>query len=378
MSKLALLAQKRREEAQSRASPALSTPQHEMLQSPSSTPATDASASKPLSKLAQKMAAARAAKAEAAAKEASPLPTPSAEEPENAMELDETPGAGPSSLFLAAPRASSRPSTFFNLLTKHKHNPNFSAPSSEPTSNTSLHLPYVHDSAELDRRVQAAFGPGVESPDDIVLKARGGRAGTTAASAENGDSTAAKPKPVKAPAAPKASNAPSEASEAIKEGKAKASSQVHKTDTAGGRQPRRGSQSTRALDKPTKRTNGSSSKGEGGSQASDRPQRTKSGGSFVQPDVSQAEVSPTVTPQTRPAKPVSKAPRQPPVSTSSGTRAKAADPEQTTAQIRSKAPRQPSDAAKSAASTGSTGGEAPRGPPRAKPKTKSKVVQGPP
>lgn len=195
MSKLALLAQKRREEAQQRASPAPSTP------SKPSTPLSESEAgpSKPLSKLAQKMAAARAAKLDEVSKgnvsTSSSLPqTPL----EDSMEID-IPEQSASSLF-ALPRASCRPSPFFNLLTSVKR----ASRPPDPSSSKSLHLPYVPDEEKLESRVRDAFGPDVESPDDIVLKARGGRGG---AAGEGNDGVAVQPAkkvaPVKATVAPK-------------------------------------------------------------------------------------------------------------------------------------------------------------------------------
>ena len=65
-------------------------------------------------------------------------------------------------------------STFFDLLTT-THNR-----SALPTSTLSMHLPAAGDPDELEKRVRSAFGPDVQSPDDLVLRARQGRAGTAA------------------------------------------------------------------------------------------------------------------------------------------------------------------------------------------------------
>lgn len=179
MSKLALLAQKRREEAQARASPSAAAPSSPALSasatpSGASTPNAEAGPSKPLSKLAQKMAAARLAKLEAEAKAVTSPPASS-----DAMDIDaqgaSTSGPEPATSGLFAfPKQPKKTSPFFNLLTTKcaQHTLIDAKPS------TVAHLPYVPNEEELERRVRAAFGPDVESPDDIVLKARGGRAGT--------------------------------------------------------------------------------------------------------------------------------------------------------------------------------------------------------
>jgi len=390
MSKLALLAQKRREEAQARASPAPPGPQHDLLQpSAAATPLADTAADRPLSKLAQKMAAARAAKVEAAAKEVSPLPTPTSEEYINAMEIDATPGAGPSSLFSSTPRASCRPSTFFNLLTKPKQVFTASGPSSEPTTTTSLHLPYVHDPTELERRVQAAFGPGVDSPDDIVLKARGGRAGTTAGTAENGDGPAVKPKPVKAPAKSKAAQVSSEASKSNpSDGVGVKVADKGGVKKSGARKPLQGSQSTATLEKPVGKSSGSSgtvSKGSSASKANIRPQGIKSAaGPSVSSEGASAPPRPKAGPDTSGAQkttPTPGPPRQQSTTTADRPRPKALAQGQPLSQGKSRVPRPASDGQTvktSPVTSASNGGEGPRGPPIAKPRPKSKVVQGPP
>ena len=379
MSKLALLAQKRREEAQARASPGPATPTNEASQAVA--PATSASepASKPLSKLAQKMAAARAAKTETIAKEVPAASNAPVEEAADAMDVDETPGAGPSSLFSSAPRTSSRPSTFFSILTKPRPGSSSTAPPSEPTTSTSLHLPYVHDSAELDRRVQAAFGPGVESPDDIVLKARGGRAGTTAANGENGDIPLVKPKPVKAPAGTEVKNVPSEATKAkaTTEESAKPAVQNGHAKKSSARKPRQGSQSTAISEKPPSRANGPSATSTREPKAPSRSQGTNpSAGdrhTAAPPPRSRA------VPGDRPTKPAPDASRNQSATTPSTSAPKAASQAQSVGQAKPRMPRPPSDRPKlPSIPTGADGGEPLRAPPKAKPKPKSKVVQGPP
>ncbi|KAK1925077.1 hypothetical protein DB88DRAFT_437513 [Papiliotrema laurentii] len=169
MSKLALLAQKRREEAQARMTAGSSASQTASA-TPVSTADTQDSPSKPLSKLALKMAAARAAKAEQSARSSPDAPSATTPATAESMDIDDQHDAQvSSSLFSFAPGPSCRPSPFFNLLTTHKHQ----TPLMAPSSSTKLHLPFVKDEKRLEQRVREAFGPGVESPDDIVLKARG-------------------------------------------------------------------------------------------------------------------------------------------------------------------------------------------------------------
>lgn len=175
MSKLALLAQKRREQAA----------QQEASTSGATTPVTpvpavviseDLGAAKPLSKLQQKLAAARAARADTtrAAEEpqsgpepvsqSSTVTTPSEEPVEDAMWSLSPPSKSPAA-----------PSTFFSLLTTHKSG---TSPPPEPPSLENMHIVVRGDAAAAHQRVREAFGPGVESPDDIVLRTRDGRAGT--------------------------------------------------------------------------------------------------------------------------------------------------------------------------------------------------------
>jgi hypothetical protein len=72
------------------------------------------------------------------------------------------------------PTTHTSPSTFFNVLTSTHRK------AALPSSTLSMHLPAIGDPDELERRVRTAFGEGVESPDDVVLRARSGRAGTAA------------------------------------------------------------------------------------------------------------------------------------------------------------------------------------------------------
>ncbi|OCF36633.1 elongation factor 1 alpha-like protein [Kwoniella heveanensis BCC8398] len=184
MSKLALLAQKRREaaaaalSAETPASPSrASTPRADSAPSPApaSQTSTSDSTSKPLSKLAQKMAAARAAR-----EEASKAETVTAQPSSNSMEVDEPgsftspPNDSSTDLFSTgsfSPPKSARPSSFFSIIT--------SAASSRlhPTETgvANLHVPLATDVAVLAKRFEAAFA---ESPDEVVLRKRQGRAGT--------------------------------------------------------------------------------------------------------------------------------------------------------------------------------------------------------
>ncbi|GFZ45813.1 Elongation factor 1 alpha-like protein [Saitozyma sp. JCM 24511] len=198
-SKLALLAQKRKEAAQTASTTAASSASSSAPPSRVVTPAppgaspaagssSAASPAKPLSKLAQKMAAARAAKAEAVTQAAAGQDqyrggvgaasnadsTPTNNVPPEAMDVDPT-----TSLFIgtpeqapdrAVPDPAHRPSPFFSLLTSTSASPK-SSPPVEPDSGQILHLPFVRDQAGLERRVREAFG-AADSPDDIVLRAR--------------------------------------------------------------------------------------------------------------------------------------------------------------------------------------------------------------
>lgn len=205
MSKLALLAQKRKEAAQTASTSAASSaspsalPSRVVTPAPSGSspaaagPSSAASPAKPLSKLAQKMAAARAAKAEAATQAAADQDrggtgaasnadsTPTDNVPPEPMDVDPTtslfPTSTPQAVALhAAPDQAHGPSPFFSLLTSTSASPK-SSPPVESDSGQILHLPFVRDQAGLERRVREAFG-AADSPDDIVLRARQGRAGT--------------------------------------------------------------------------------------------------------------------------------------------------------------------------------------------------------
>ncbi|WVR05363.1 hypothetical protein IAU60_002377 [Kwoniella sp. DSM 27419] len=174
LSKLALLAQKRREAAAQAAEPSQnSTPSRTssgLAADAAKTTAVD-STPKPLSKLAQKMAAARAAREEAAAKSNEAQVTD-----ESLMDVDtvDTPGADPASQLFAlasSPPRSAAPSAFFTILTKTT-----SKDTSAPIPGVlNLHVPLATDVADLKERFEHAFA---ESPDELVLRKRQGRAGT--------------------------------------------------------------------------------------------------------------------------------------------------------------------------------------------------------
>jgi hypothetical protein len=121
------------------------------------------------------MAAARAARADA--------PKPGAEAPAAETATGEPLPAAESDVpaedewaFLPKTKvaqATSPPSVFFSLLTSHKQ-----AAVPDPPSLANMHIAVRGDLAAAEQRVREAFGPGVESPDDIVLRARQGRGGT--------------------------------------------------------------------------------------------------------------------------------------------------------------------------------------------------------
>lgn len=200
MSKLALLAQKRREAAAAAA--ASETVQSESVlpqtssrrSAPGTSPSNGAQSpsqpeKKPLSKLAQKMAAARAAREEAAAAaKASKMEKKTAEVQ---MEVDESSPSVPlsedpiSSLF-SSPATSSkpkleptRPSPFFSIITSTSSQGGALGSAKdhlppEPIS-ANLHAPLITDVDALVKQFEQAF---TESPDEIVLRKRQGRAGT--------------------------------------------------------------------------------------------------------------------------------------------------------------------------------------------------------
>lgn len=205
MSKLALLAQKRREAAAAAA--ASETVQSESVlpqtasrpSAPGTPPSNGAQSlsqpeKKPLSKLAQKMAAARAAREEAAAAaKASKVEKNNAEVQ---MEVDESSPNVPfpedpiSSLFsspatLSKPKLGpTRPSPFFSIITSTSSQGGALGPGAlgpakdhlppEPIS-ANLHAPLITDVDALVKQFEQVF---TESPDEIVLRKRQGRAGT--------------------------------------------------------------------------------------------------------------------------------------------------------------------------------------------------------
>jgi elongation factor 1 alpha-like protein len=154
MSKLALLAQKRKEAALA-GGPS----------SPAPTRGPSAESPKPLSKLAQKMAAAKLAR------EAGGPTSP--EELDAAMgELavhDEDEATKTYFRGIDKPRAAKSP--FFSILTSTARSP------PDDVSIDNIHLPPSRDPERLATRIRTAFADA-ESPDDVVLRARQGRAGT--------------------------------------------------------------------------------------------------------------------------------------------------------------------------------------------------------
>ncbi|EIW70184.1 hypothetical protein TREMEDRAFT_71549 [Tremella mesenterica DSM 1558] len=163
MSKLALLAQKRRETAQTSSSPSF---QSAPAVNQPLTSRPEAPSPKPLSKLAQKMAAARASKTQPG--------TPASDTTEHrsagivSTMMRDVDHASHDELY-PAPGSTSNPimapSAFFNILTK-------STPASAPFPQFTYHnhIPTVFDEDDLIRRIHAAFSDA-ESPDDIVLRA---------------------------------------------------------------------------------------------------------------------------------------------------------------------------------------------------------------
>ncbi|UOH81277.1 hypothetical protein LQV05_003945 [Cryptococcus neoformans] len=201
MSKLALLAQKRREAAAAATvtseiiqseivSPQASgRPSVSGTQSSSGAQSPSQSEKKPLSKLAQKMAAARAAREEAAAAaKASKLEKNSVGDQ---MEVDESSPnvsspANPISSLFSPPATSPKPklkpthpSPFFSIITSTSSQSGPTGPAKghlppEPTS-ANLHAPLITNVDALVKQFEQAF---TESPDEIVLRKRQGRAGT--------------------------------------------------------------------------------------------------------------------------------------------------------------------------------------------------------
>ncbi|BEI97237.1 hypothetical protein CcaverHIS631_0208260 [Cutaneotrichosporon cavernicola] len=172
-SKLALLAQKRRENASKESTTPSSTSPAASSTDPTPPPA-DAPA-KPISKLAQKMAAARAARAVApkATAEASVGETSAIDFPSTAVAAEPADEEWEFLPKAKIAQARATPSVFFSLLTTRKQ----AAVIPDPPSLANMHIAVRGDRAAAEKRVREAFGPGVESPDDIVLRARAGRAG---------------------------------------------------------------------------------------------------------------------------------------------------------------------------------------------------------
>ncbi|KAK8869588.1 hypothetical protein IAR55_000155 [Kwoniella newhampshirensis] len=211
MSKLALLAQKRREAAQATESSSSSPSQ--ILSGPS-TPSNVTQHSslgpsgRPLSKLAQKMAAARAAREEAATKSDGYITVPES----SVMDVGD---ASKKSLPIEAPTSTlftnvstrikpKAPSTFFSIITSTATSASDHHPPKIGTV-ASLHVPLATDLATLSKRFEEAFA---ESPDEVVLRKRQGRAGTAdlaTAVKKQAKGTAAK---AKASATPKSTSLP--------------------------------------------------------------------------------------------------------------------------------------------------------------------------
>ncbi|BEJ12368.1 hypothetical protein CspHIS471_0208280 [Cutaneotrichosporon sp. HIS471] len=171
-SKLALLAQKRRENASKEsATPSSTTP---AASSTDPTPPPADAPTKPISKLAQKMAAARAARADApkATAEASVGETSAIDFPSTAVAAEPADEEWKLLPKAKVAQARSSPSVFFSLLTTRKQT---AVP--DPPSLANMHIAVRGDLAAAAKRVREAFGPGVESPDDVVLRARDGQAG---------------------------------------------------------------------------------------------------------------------------------------------------------------------------------------------------------
>ncbi|WVQ98946.1 hypothetical protein IAU59_006078 [Kwoniella sp. CBS 9459] len=182
MSKLALLAQKRRQaaaqSAETSASPSrIFTPPAETPSASafSSQTPTSESPAKPLTKLAQKMAAARAAREEAAKAETRPAQPASdsmeVDIPASTVDHSTDPAADLFSSASFSPPKPSGPSSFFSIITSTVSS---EAPSTE-AGVANLHVPLATDIASLAKRFEVAFA---ESPDEVVLRKRQGRAGT--------------------------------------------------------------------------------------------------------------------------------------------------------------------------------------------------------
>lgn len=191
MSKLALLAQKRKEaaaQAAAGASSATATPTSTPSRTltPSTPDDIPSSASKPLSKLAQKMAAAKLAREQSSTSTSTPQPPSSRPQPiptpaGNAVEdeeMEEIVYTPPNALFPStSPTKPTRTSPFFNIITSTAATR--LSDEKPPGSASSMHLPVVRDLEQMELRIRNAF-TAAESPDDVVLRARQGRAGTGA------------------------------------------------------------------------------------------------------------------------------------------------------------------------------------------------------
>ena len=104
--------------------------------------------------------------------EASSAPRTPPDEPGEATSEDPLSRLFPS-LTLGDGPSPGRTSRFFNILTR----PTTTTVDPPDLEAASLHLPDVVQADHLHQRVESVFGNGAESPDDIVLKARGGRTG---------------------------------------------------------------------------------------------------------------------------------------------------------------------------------------------------------
>lgn len=173
LSKLALLAQKRKQAAAASPTPSSTGA------GPSHTPSTPtrlvptvASPSapetpKPLSKLAQKMAAAKLAREQSAA-----APTQELDAAMDSLTVaSEVEDEATLKFFKNNDRRDRAKSPFFSILTAR------SRPEMDDIVVENIHLPPARDPTKLADRIRDAFA-GAESPDDVVLRARQGRAGT--------------------------------------------------------------------------------------------------------------------------------------------------------------------------------------------------------
>jgi elongation factor 1 alpha-like protein len=265
-SKLALLAQKRREAASKATSTEQSpsttaTPPPELSSSPAPPPDLAAPTPvKPLSKLAQKMAAARAARADSAAAEQSlSQSAPSSSMPTPAIDVAGPQAEPEDELWSFAPLLRRLPGVG---LLQHPHDP-CSGRCATKTAVIGQHAhrrPWGPSAAE--RRVREAFSPGVESPDDIVLRMRDGRAGTGAA-VPPADQKSSKVEVVRA-----AKAAP--ALEPVSEVAAKAAEVEYTGKPAAGRSRGKATDSTKAK-RPDASTKGSAGVGRQTSAAGKEP-----------------------------------------------------------------------------------------------------------